>query len=138
MCVYVCLCKLDAPSGERSHQRGILLGVAGLSLALHQLPHGQPHLLTASSMCVYVLQMVYNPNLVVVIDVRGISGKGPPKSIGWTLLPVFEERTRFVASGYYQLPLFSGAVPSDLLDKLVRQTLCVLSLIHKPVRQGYG
>jgi hypothetical protein len=68
--------------------------------------------------------MVYNPNLVVVIDVRGISGTGPPKSIGWTVLPVFEERTRFVASGYYQLPLFSGAVPSDLLEKLVRVLCC--------------
>lgn len=117
-----CVCApLEAPSGERSRQWAPCWG-AGLSLVLDQLVRGNS---TFSLLGVCVRQIVYNPNLVVVIDVRGISGKGPPKSIGWTMLPVFEERTRFVASGYYQLPLFSGAVPSQLLDQLV----CVLGVV---------
>jgi hypothetical protein len=79
-----------------------------------------------------MMQMVYNPNLVVVIDVRGITGKGgAPKSIGWALLPVFEEGSKFVASGNYHLPLFAGAVPSDLLDRLMDTERTVRQIVDE-------
>jgi hypothetical protein len=49
----------------------------------------------------------YDSALAVIIDVRTvIPGSGTSSPSGWAALPVYEAGTRFVASGYYQLPLF--------------------------------
>jgi hypothetical protein len=51
--------------------------------------------------------------------VRGYNAKKDATvHLGWTLLPVFDPHTKFVASGHYHLPLFSGAVSEELLLRL--------------------
>ena len=63
--------------------------------------------------------VMHEPNMVVVIDVRALSGR-TAQAQGWTLLPVFEEGTEYLASGAFQLPLFQGPVQLPLLQDLVK------------------
>jgi len=67
--------------------------------------------------------LMYNPNMVVVIDVRSLNEKKRTlQNVGWTILPVFEDNTEYVASGYYHLPLFPGAVSVEILRSLEKAT----------------
>eukprot|EP00884_Botryococcus_braunii_P012947 jgi/Botrbrau1/21653/Bobra.43_1s0053.2 len=61
----------------------------------------------------------YDSALAVIIDIRTvIPGSGTSSPSGWAALPVFEPGTRFVASGYYQLPLFQGLPAQALLREM--------------------
>jgi len=61
--------------------------------------------------------VMYERGLAIVFDVRALVGT-LVTPIGWSILPVFQSNC--VASGYYQLPLFSGTPRKPLLDELAR------------------
>ena len=50
----------------------------------------------------------YDPALALIVDIRTVlPGSGATAPVGWAALPIFESGPgRYVASGYYQLPLF--------------------------------
>ena len=64
--------------------------------------------------------IVFDKNFHIILDVRGISfAKQRPEvfDVGWTILPVFSN-DGYVQSGVYQLPIFKGAVPVQILSEL--------------------
>ena len=60
--------------------------------------------------------MGYDSALSLVVDIRTvIPGSGTTAPVGWAALPLFQTPPgRFMASGYYQLPIFKAS-PSMLL-----------------------
>lgn len=63
---------------------------------------------------------VYDPYLAIIIDIRAVNFTTKPASlvpVGWTALQVFNE-DGYVASGYFQLPVFKGSVPLEVLEGL--------------------
>ena len=63
----------------------------------------------------------FDKNLTIIIDIQTVIFKKKTiptfKSIGWTILPVFSSNG-YVMSGIYQLPIFEGAVPTDIIEQL--------------------
>ena len=64
----------------------------------------------------------FNKYLSIIIDVRSvfISGRKDKikiQPVGWTIMPVFTPNG-YVKSGCYQLPLFEGAVKTEMLRPL--------------------
>ncbi len=63
----------------------------------------------------------FDKNLTLIIDVQTIAFKKKTvpvfKTIGWTVLPIFSPNG-YVQSGIYQLPIFEGAVPKDIIEQL--------------------
>ncbi|EGR33876.1 hypothetical protein IMG5_033550 [Ichthyophthirius multifiliis] len=67
----------------------------------------------------------FQQNLSIIIDCRKVifNKKGDQvylENIGWTLCPVFTNNG-YVKSGIYQLPIFKGQVPFDILQKASQQ-----------------
>jgi hypothetical protein len=64
--------------------------------------------------------VVLDPFLTMIIDVRAVSFTTKPASlvhVGWSVLQIFNE-DGYVASGYYQLPVFKGPVPVNIIEAL--------------------
>jgi hypothetical protein len=64
----------------------------------------------------------FDKNLTLIIDVKSVifkkKGTLPVfSSVGWTALPIFSP-DGYVQSGIYQLPIFKGTVPKDILEQL--------------------
>jgi len=63
----------------------------------------------------------FDKNLTLIIDVRSVTFKKKVipvfKNIGWTILPIFSSNG-YVQSGIYQLPIFDGSVPKDVIEQL--------------------
>lgn len=60
----------------------------------------------------------YDPHLILVVEVRYLTKGGALVSAGWTGLPIFEKGKHYVASGYYNLPLFQGQPAPGFLEDL--------------------
>lgn len=65
---------------------------------------------------------IFNKNLSIIIDVRSVylSGRGDKikiEPIGWTIVPVYTPNG-YVKSGCYQIPIFKGAVKTEMLQPL--------------------
>ena len=60
------------------------------------------------SSCTALQRVRYDPALALIVDIRTVlPGSGATAPVGWAALPIFESGPgRYVASGYYQLPLF--------------------------------
>ena len=60
-------------------------------------------------------------NLTIIFEIKTVTfqkkGSMIPKTIGWTVLPIFNQ-SGYVQSGVYQLPIFKGSLPLDMLDYL--------------------
>ncbi|KAK3285938.1 hypothetical protein CYMTET_6480 [Cymbomonas tetramitiformis] len=70
--------------------------------------------------------VMYNSKLVALIDLRSVDVKtGIVQQYGWSLLPIFEEDSEFIASGHYQLPIFRPPVSAKLLDSLATSSEAV-------------
>ena len=63
----------------------------------------------------------FDKNLTIIIDIQTVIFKKKTiptfKPIGWTILPVFSSNG-YVMSGVYQLPIFEGPVPTDIIEQL--------------------
>ncbi|DBA83915.1 TPA: hypothetical protein ACH3X1_006417 [Trebouxia sp. C0004] len=62
----------------------------------------------------------YDTALSLIIDVRTvIPGSGTTAPVGWAALPLFQTGPgRYMASGYYHLPIFKGLPSRLLLDEM--------------------
>ncbi|KAL0028702.1 hypothetical protein WJX79_000762 [Trebouxia sp. C0005] len=62
----------------------------------------------------------YDSALSLIIDIRTvIPGSGTTAPVGWAALPLFQTGPgRYMASGYYQLPIFKGLPSRLLLDEM--------------------
>lgn len=62
----------------------------------------------------------FDKNLTIIIDIRSIvirKKKPVIKPVGWTALPIFSA-DGYVQSGIYQLPVFKGPAPKDIIAQL--------------------
>ena len=63
----------------------------------------------------------FDKNLTLIIDVQTIAFKKKTvpvfKPIGWTVLSIFSPNG-YVQSGIFQLPIFEGPVPKDIIEQL--------------------
>jgi hypothetical protein len=62
----------------------------------------------------------FKKNLTLFLEVKSVTFKKDApvfKTIGWTVVPVFNSNG-YVQSGCYQLPVFKGVIPKDILDKI--------------------
>lgn len=71
-----------------------------------QLPSNRPP--QTPLLCTALQKVRYDPALALIVDIRTVlPGSGATAPVGWAALPIFESGPgRYVASGYYQLPLF--------------------------------
>eukprot|EP00658_Telonema_sp_P-2_P060952 TRINITY_DN49723_c0_g1_i1.p1 TRINITY_DN49723_c0_g1~~TRINITY_DN49723_c0_g1_i1.p1 ORF type:complete len:243 (+),score=50.84 TRINITY_DN49723_c0_g1_i1:626-1354(+) len=69
-------------------------------------------------------------NTLLVVDVQAISDPAAKTAtpLGWTVVPVFVEDApsshQYVLSGNYQVPLFEGKVPTELLETIRNHPTC--------------
>ena len=80
--------------------------------------------------------VTFEPNMVMVVDVREIKSKGGEFSMveyGWSVLPIFYEEG-YVRSGVYQLPLLQGSPTKEFLDTM--QFESPWSVIGKELEKG--
>jgi len=78
---------------------------------------------------------MYDRNLHLIVDVRAINynrKKVEVLTVGWTLLPIFSS-DGYVNSGTFQVPLFKGPVPQQILADLTTNDpwRYVLNLVGK-------
>ena len=63
----------------------------------------------------------FDKNLCIIVDIKTIKFKNPTTSsiidVGWTILPVFSP-DGYVLSGIYQVPIFQGVIPKEIIDSL--------------------
>jgi len=74
----------------------------------------------------FVFHAAFTENLVVIIDIRGVSKKKTSVRLGWTALNIFD--AAFVANRACQLPLYEGAPTVDALRRVQREA-------HEGVRE---
>ena len=79
----------------------------------------------------------FDPNLLMVIDVKQVGSKKKPDEIldhSWTVCPIFQAPHEFVRHGYFQLPLYEGKPSLDLLNEM--QTEAPLSVLQRELSKG--
>lgn len=62
--------------------------------------------------CGFMQDVGYDSALSLIIDIRTvIPGSGTTAPVGWAALPLFQSGPgRYMASGYYQLPIFKAGL----------------------------
>ena len=75
--------------------------------------HQRPHIWAEHILVQLGMQDVgYDSALSLIIDIRTvIPGSGTTAPVGWAALPLFQNGPgRYMASGYYQLPIFKAGL----------------------------
>jgi len=65
--------------------------------------------------------VAFEKNLVMIVDIKTVTFKNKTdpifSNIAWTVVPLFSP-DGYILSGIYQIPLFQGSIPKDIVDKL--------------------
>jgi len=89
----------------------------------------------------YFKNISVRQNLTIIFEVRAVAYKKSSltlKTIGWTVLPVFNQ-SGYVQSGIYQLPIFKGPLPLDTLSYISSQDawpylMNLMSMKNSPIQ----
>ena len=74
----------------------------------------------------------YDSALSLIIDIRTvIPGSGTTAPVGWATLPLFQSGPgRYMASGYYQLPIFKAGLSCSCYSCMPTQTINLALCMH--------
>lgn len=114
---YVCLACLNPPGAL--HQTPIDPNQVYLSSKIDwESPLSTPHF-TEDFYNFYNISAKNNLTLFLEVRTVTFNKKDVPafKTVGWTVVPIFNPNG-YMQSGCYQLPIFKGTIPKDVLDRI--------------------
>ncbi len=79
----------------------------------------------------------FDPNLLMVIDVKQIGSKKNPEEIldhSWTVCPIFQSPHEFTRHGYFQLPLYEGKPSLEMLNEMQNEP--PLNVLQRELSKG--
>lgn len=76
----------------------------------------------------------YDSALSLIIDIRTvIPGSGTTAPVGWAALPLFQNGPgRYMASGYYQLPIFKASPYYSCMQLYTNSSIMCVGCAHTP------
>ena len=116
---YVCLSCLNPPGAL--HQTPIDPSQVYLNSQLDwESPITTPHF-TEEFFSFYNINARNNLTLFLEVKTIAFNKKDVPafKTVGWTVVPIFNPNG-YMQSGCYQLPIFKGVIPKDVLDRITQ------------------